>query len=88
MELDFLKLEKSKGGLENVLVVTDHFAKLRKHIRLQIRWPKQLSRLCLKSFCPLSIPEEDQSKLTGADKSPIMPITAQSLIPLVLSHIV
>ena len=48
--IDFLKLEKSKGGIENVLVVTDHFTKYAQAYPTHNQTAKTTARTLLEKF--------------------------------------
>ena len=45
--IDYLMMETSKGGFENVLVVTDHFTKYPRHTPPEIKQRRLLLRFCI-----------------------------------------
>ena len=56
--IDYLKLEKSKGGIENVLVVTDHFTRLAQAYATKDQTAKTVVKTLWKRFmCVYGIPE-------------------------------
>ena len=48
--LDYLSLERSKGGIENVLVITDHFSRYAQAIPMKNQTAKTTARVLFDQF--------------------------------------
>ena len=61
--MDFLKLERSKGGYENVLVITDHFSRFAKAIPCRNQTAHTTAKALYDKFIAFySFPESDQGR--------------------------
>lgn len=48
--LDYLSLERSKGGFENILVITDHFSRYAQAIPTRNQTAKTTARVLFENF--------------------------------------